>query len=88
MTYIADNGQELTDEMLNAMAEEYENGTWEGVGKASRGRPRLYDEDMETVSLRLPKSRVAAINAVSKRRGVSKSDFIRSAIDKALLSEA
>ena len=40
---------------------------------------------METVSFRLPKSRIAAVEAVAKRRGESKSDFYRKAVDRALL---
>ena len=84
----ADNGTVLSDELLDAMAKEYEDGTWEGCGKVSKGRPRLYDEDMETLSFRLPKSRIAAISAVAKRKGESKSDFIRDAIDQALLAQA
>lgn len=50
------------------------------------GRPRVYDEDMETVSFRLPKSRIFAIGAVAESRGESRSEFIREAIDAALLA--
>ncbi len=85
--YEADDGTLLTDGMLDELAEEYENGAWEGHGKVSPGRPRIYDEDMETVSFRLPKSRIFAIGAVAKSRGESKSEFIREAIDAALLAQ-
>ena len=88
MEYKAEDGNILTDAMLEEMAKEYEEGTWSGHGKISKGRPRIYDEDMETVSFRIPKSRVAAIAKIAKRKGESKSDFIRDAIDKALLAEA
>ena len=70
------------------MAEEYEEGSWSGAGPTSPGRPRIYDEDMETVSFRLPKSRIAAIEAFTKRSGQSKSQFFRDAIDRALLAQA
>ncbi len=50
------------------------------------GRPRVYDEDMETVSFRLPRSRIFAIGAVAESRGESRSEFIREAIDAALLA--
>ncbi len=79
------NGNIITDDQFDAMAEEYENGTWSGIGEVTMGRPKLYDEDLETVSFRLPKSRIAAVEAVAKRRGESKSDFYREAVDRALL---
>ncbi len=50
MGFEADNGTVLTDEMLDKRAEEYEDGTWSGHGEVTMGRPRLYDEDMGTVS--------------------------------------
>lgn len=31
----------------DAMAKEYEEGTWEGHGEITRGRPKQFDEDME-----------------------------------------
>ena len=79
------SGEVITDERFDAMAEEYEAGTWDGIGEITMGRPKLYDEDLETVSFRLPKSRIAAVEAVAKRRGESKSDFYRKAVDRALL---
>lgn len=88
MAYKTNSGKDIADADLDAMAEEYEQGTWAGVGKISPGRPRIYEEDMETVSFRLPKSRIAAVDAYTKRAGISKSQFFRDAIDKALLSEA
>ena len=88
MEYIAENGVRLTDEVLDSMAAEYEDETWSGHGEVVRGRSRIFDEDMETVSFRIPKSRIAAIEAVAKKRGASKSEFFRDAIDQALLSQA
>ena len=88
MEYKTEDGTVLTDEKLDQMAREYESGTWHGHGEVTKGRPKLYDEDMETVSFRLPKSRIEAIEAVTARTGESKSDFFRDAIDKALLESA
>lgn len=78
-------GIAITDERFDAMAKEYEDGTWEGHGEVTMGRPRIYDEDLETVSFRLPKSRIDAVEAVTRRRGESKSEFYRRAIDRELL---
>ena len=85
MGFEADNGTVLTDEMLDKRAEEYEDGTWSGHGEVAMGRPRLYDEDMGTVSFRLPCSRIRAVEAAAKQQGESKSDFFRRAIDRELL---
>ena len=85
MGFEADNGTVLTDEMLDKRAEEYEDGTWSGHGEVAMGRPRLYDEDMGTVSFRLPCSRIRAVEAAARRQGESKSDFFRRAIDRELL---
>ena len=85
MGFEADNGTVLTDEMLDKRAEKYEDGTWSGHGEVAMGRPRLYDEDMGTVSFRLPCSRIRAVEAAAKRQGESKSDFFRRAIDRELL---
>ncbi|WP_055426728.1 ribbon-helix-helix protein, CopG family [Bifidobacterium aesculapii] len=79
----------VTDEQLNHMAAEYESGDWEGgVGSVVPGRPRIYDEEMETISFRLPKSRVNAIDAKAKRNGETRSQFLRQAVDDALLTNA
>jgi hypothetical protein len=86
MGFTADNGKTISDAQFDAMAEEYENGSWSGHGEISRGRPRLYDEDMETVTFRLPKSSLHSVEAVARSRGESKSEFIREAVDKALLA--
>ena len=53
MERIARDGTALTDELLDEMAKEYEAGTWEGpLGEVVMGRPRLFDEELETVSFR------------------------------------
>ncbi|MDO4290069.1 MAG: toxin-antitoxin system antitoxin subunit [Eggerthellaceae bacterium] len=86
MEFKTASGAILTDAMLDEMAQEYEDGTWEGCGEVTMGRPKLYDEDMETVSFRLPKSRVAAVEAATARKGISKSEFYRRAVDRELLA--
>ena len=79
----------VTDEQLDHMAAEYESGEWQGsVGPIVPGRPRLYDEELETISFRLPKSRVNAIDAKTKRNGETRSQFLRQAVDNALLADA
>ena len=88
MSFVAHNGEILDDAAFDARAREYEEGTWSGVSEVSAGRPKMYDEDMETVSFRLPKSRMSAIEAHIGLHGGSKSQFFRDAIDEALLAHA
>jgi hypothetical protein len=89
MGFTTSSGAVLDDDAFDKMAKEWEDGTWEGrLGEVTMGRPKLYDEDLETVSFRLPVSRIAAIEAVARRRGMSRSDFLRNAVDDALLASA
>ena len=88
MAYVSENGVELTDEMLDAMAAEYERGEWSGVGRVTAGRPRSFGEEMETVSFRIPKSRIAAMEEAARKRGETRSDLIREAVDMMLMSLA
>jgi len=79
----------VTEEQLDAWAREYEDGTWKGqLGEITPGRPKLYHEDLETISFRLPKSRITAIEAVISRKGESRSEFLREAVDLALLANS
>ncbi|MDR1421805.1 MAG: ribbon-helix-helix domain-containing protein [Coriobacteriales bacterium] len=48
------------------------------------GRPRLYDDDLETISFKLPKSRIREIDLVIKQKGESRSEFLRDAVERAL----
>lgn len=87
MEFKTASGKVVTDAMFDEMAKEYEDGTWEGhLGEITYGRPKLYDEDMETVSFRLPESRIKAVEVVAAREGKTKSEFFREAIDQALLA--
>ena len=45
-----------------------------------------FKEEMTTVSVRLHKSRIEAINRIIKRDGLSRSEFIRRAIDQELIT--
>lgn len=77
----------VTEEDLERECSQYESGTWEGgLRNVTLGRPRLYDEDMSTVSFRLPASQQRAVAAASERLGISKSEFFRNAIDHELVA--
>ena len=89
MAYTKKDGTVVTDEWMDAIAEAAEKDEMPGVvltAETHVGRPKLYaDDDMETVSFRLPKSRLSAIERAVKQKGESRSDFLRNAVDRALI---
>ena len=78
----------MTIEEVEAIADACEAGDY-GMWDASRvsyGSP--LNEEMTTISVRLPKSRVEAMKRVTRDSGVSRSEFVRRAIDQELLAMA
>lgn len=76
----------MTMEEVDAIADACETGDysmWDS-SRVSYGSP--LDEEMTTISVRLPKSRVAAMRKVQESSGISRSEFIRRAIDQELLA--
>lgn len=85
MKYELANGEILTDEDIERECAEYEAGTWEGGLKNYRvGRPRYSDEDLGTVVFKAPLSKIAAMERKAVEQGVSKSEFMRNAMDRAI----
>ena len=75
---------------LDRLAEEYENDTWDSsqLGHVIMGRPRLADEETRAITVRLPISKIADIDSVARREGISRSSAIRAALDNWLKSVA
>ena len=48
----------------------------------------IEDEKMDAISLKVPHSRVVAMERVAKEQGVTRSEFVRRAIDRELLASA
>ena len=71
---------------LEKSAKAYESGEWP-EGRTTRiGRPPFYDDDeLESVTFRLQKSRIRAIEEITAQKGESRSEFLREAIDQALI---
>jgi hypothetical protein len=85
MDFTAENGRIITDEMFDEMAKKYEDGTWGGkLGKLVVGRPSLADEDVKSVSFRLPISKIAMMDARAAAKGKTRSEFLRSMIEEEL----
>lgn len=76
----------VTDEQLEAWATEYESQDWSSMkfGESTPGRPKLYDEDMEIITIKVPHSRIVAMKKAAEQNGISRSEFIRRAIDHEL----
>ena len=67
----------VTDDQLNEQAREYEHRSWQGTTEPAKpGQPKLCDDDLRTVSSKLPKSRLDAVNAASNQHHESCSQFI------------
>jgi predicted DNA binding CopG/RHH family protein len=78
----------VTDEQLDTWAAEYESESWDGMrfGKIIQGRPRIYDEELKTITVKVPVSRIAAIQNAIDKSGMSRSEFLRQAIDNELIA--
>lgn len=85
MTYRTAKGTLLTDELLDEWAEACERGEYPGTpGEIVVGRPRISAEDLATITFKLPKSQVAALDETAKRAGETRSQFLRSLVNEAL----
>lgn len=78
----------VTEDQLDEWAAEYESDDWSAMrfGEVSPGRPKVFDEPLDSITVKVPRSRVAAMRRISEREGVSRSDFIRRAIDNELIA--
>ena len=76
----------VTDEQLEQWAAEYENDTWDAssLGKVIMGRPSIANEEVRPITFRLPLSKIAAIDLHARRKGETRSEFLRDAVEDAL----
>ncbi len=79
----------LTDEEVDRIVAKIESGDLSDfdTSKIMDGRP-MERESMETISLKIPSSRVKAVNRMAKEAGISRSEFVRRAIDNELVALA
>lgn len=82
--YKVKGGYTLTDEEIVRLGEACERGDYPGEPGdwivRPKGRPSLSEEPLVSVSVKFPRSMVAAIDATGRNR----SDFIRGAVASAL----
>lgn len=78
----------VTDEELESRAAEYEAADWSHMrfGQVVPGRPRVADEPLESITVKIPRSRAAAIGRLQLETGITRSEFVRRAIDDELMA--
>ena len=81
---------DVTSDQIDAWAAEYESGDWSHMqfGEVIKGRPKIFSEPLDTITVKVPHSRVVAMQKISEETGASRSDFIRQAIDQALVASS
>lgn len=69
---------------LDALAEPFEHGRWPKGKTSLIGRPRLSEEEVRSVTFKLPVSQIAALDKLAKATGSSRSDTLRRAVTREL----
>jgi predicted DNA binding CopG/RHH family protein len=77
----------LTEEQLDARAEEYETDKWDSsaLGKVIMGRPSIADEEVRPITFRLPISKIDALDRKASEHGSTRSKVLREALDEYLM---
>jgi len=77
----------VTDDQLDQMAKKYEDGSWDApLGKVIMGRPSIASEEVRPVTVRIPISKIRAIDKQAEASGSTRSQLLRDAIDRYLIA--
>ena len=78
----------VTSKQLDEWAAEYEGESWDTMsfGQIIQGRPRISSEELKPITVKVPASRVAAIQNIARKNGLSRSEFLRQAIDNEIIA--
>lgn len=94
--YFTKDGLYVSDEVVDAWTAEIEKGNYPGkpgpvtthkeFGPLRRkfGRPRIYQEDLVPVTVRLPRSEVKTIKSLAKKEKKSFSSMLRHLLERGL----
>ena len=86
--YVLKGGATLTDDQIEELARKAEQGDYPGGPGAwiirPQGRPTQFDEDLVTVTLRVPASMRDALDQKARAEGKTRSQFLRQAIAQAI----
>lgn len=89
-TYIAANGQEITEEMIDRWCESYDRGEFptgeRTIGGVVYGRPPLSTEGTAVLSIKVPIGMKRALEQRAKEEGISTSAYARGALADKLLA--
>jgi len=75
------DGKPVTDGMLDKWADTFERGEWPEGKTVILGRPRLATEEVQSVTVKLPRSKVIALEEKASQMGCNRSEALREAID-------
>lgn len=75
----------VTKEELDKLAEQYESGNWPEGRTVLLGRPRISDEELVSVTIKLPKTQLEAIDCSAKNEGKSRSAYMRNLLRIAMM---
>lgn len=82
---IAEDGTRVTGDMVEAWEDAYSSGRlpegYEVEGPAHAGRPKLYEGEMSTMTIRVPKAEKERLAHEAKRRGMTLSGYVRHVIE-------
>ena len=85
MSIVTKNGVELTDELMEQIAEAFERGEWPGTeSRVVQGRPLMLGEKLRSVSFKVPSRKVDALDQKAARLDMSRSDYLRHLVDSDL----
>jgi hypothetical protein len=88
MDYVKKDKTVVTDEWMDSIAKAAEAGSLPGtVIKTETGPSRLKtfeNDELESITFRIRKSRLSMIDNVATQTGRSRSDFLREAVDEKL----
>ena len=89
-TYIAANGQTITEEMIDNWCASYEKGEFpqgeHTVGNVMQGRPPLSTDKTTTLTIKIPIGMKAALIKKAKERGQTASGYTREIIAEDLIA--
>ena len=77
----------ITEEQQDRVAKEYEDDTWDSshLGKVVMGRPRIGNEEIRAVTVKLPISQITALDIRAKQQGGTRSSLLREVVGKWLV---
>ena len=85
MSYIAANGQEITEAMIGSWCDAYERGEFP-EGEVVMGRPPLSAEKTTTVTVKIPVGMKATLTKKAEERGTTMSAYVRSVLANDILA--